>query len=94
MRLSAIKVQPSQRRYSKKCIILLIPFKSKKKLLSLAFADRDPPAADIHDPKQPVDRVRAGGHRGAGQGARPRLHAEEGQEEERTAQRPPAPDLQ
>ena len=74
---------------------LLIPLRKLQFYsLSLAFPDRDPPAADIHDPKQPVDRVRAGGHRGAGQGARPRLHEGEGQEEERTAQRPPAPDLQ
>ncbi len=57
-------------------------------------SDRDAPAADLHDPEVPVDRVRAGRHRRPGLGEGPGLHAGEREEEGRPEERTPATDIQ
>ena len=58
------------------------------------FADRDAPAAHLHDPEEPGHRVRAGGHRGAGHGRPEGHHALAGQEEGGAAARASAANLQ
>ena len=58
------------------------------------FADRDAPAAHLHDPEEPGHRVRAGGHRGAGHGRPEGRHEVQGKEEGGAETRAPPTDLQ